>query len=83
MQLIADRSGERLDAFYDLYEGKHVACNDKSDGKTKKTTVELKEGKPNICLKVEKDMDAEQVFHGIQVTGKIPDYIRGNRYQYV
>ena len=74
--------GERLDAFYDLYEGKHVACNDKSDGKTKKTTVELKEGKPNICLKVEKDMDAEQVFHGIQVTGKIPDYIRGNRYQY-
>ena len=47
-----------------------------------KTTVELKEGKPNIRLKVEKDIDEEQIFHGVQVTGKVPDFIRGKDYQY-
>lgn len=74
--------GERLDQFYDLYEGRSVACNDKTGRKMVKTTVELKEGKPNIRLKVEKDIDEEQIFHGVQVTGKVPDFIRGKDYQY-
>ena len=74
--------GERLDQFYDLYEGRSVACNDKTGRKMVKTTVELKEGNPNIRLKVEKDIDEEQIFHGVQVTGKVPDFIRGKDYQY-
>ena len=74
--------GEHLDQFYDLYEGKCIAYNDKTGRKTVKTMVELKEGKPNIRLKVEKDIDGEQIFHGVQVTGKVPDVIRGKDYQY-
>lgn len=74
--------GERLDKFYDLYEGRRVACNDKSSRKTVKTTLGLQEGKPNIKLKIEPDIDDEAVFHGVNVTGRVPDFIKGSQYYY-
>ena len=74
--------GERLDRFYDLYEGQSIDFTDKSGRKTVKSTIELKEGKPNIHLRIEKDVDEEQVFHGIRVEGKIPDFIMGDTYRY-
>ena len=74
--------GERLDTFYDIYEGQSIAFADKSGRKAVKSTITLKEGKPNIRLKIEKDMDQEQIFHGIKVKGSIPDFIMGDGYRY-
>ena len=74
--------GERLDTFYDIYEGQSIAFTDKSGRKAVKSTITLKEGKPNIRLKIEKDMDQEQIFHGIKVKGSIPDFIMGDGYRY-
>ncbi len=74
--------GERLDKFYVLYEGRCVACNDKSGSKTVKTTLKFQEGKPNIKLEIEQATDDEGVFHGVFVTGQVPDFIKGNQYYY-
>lgn len=74
--------GERLDEFYVLYEGRCVACNDKSGSKTVKTTLKFHEGKPNIKLEIEQDTDDEGVFHGVFVTGHVPDFIKGSQYYY-
>ncbi len=74
--------GKRLDDFYELYEGKTVACNDKRGRKTTKTALKFQEGKANIRLTIEQDIDEEQVFHGLQVSGKVPDFIRGNKSYY-
>lgn len=74
--------GKRLDQFYDLCEGCVVACNDKSGRNTVKTSYVFREGKPNFSLKIEKDIDSEQIFHGVHVSGKVPDFIRGAQYQY-
>ena len=74
--------GDRLDKFYALYEGQSVACNDKSKGKTVKTRLKFQEGKPNIQIDVEPDIDQENIFHGVYVTGQVPDFIRGSRSSY-
>ena len=74
--------GKRLDGFFDLYEGCTVSANSKSRGKSNKTTYLFKEGKPNFSLKIEKDVDEEQIFHGIHVSGKVPDFILGEQYRY-
>lgn len=74
--------GERLDDFYALCEEQCVACNDKSGRKTVKTTLKFHEGKPNIKLEIEEDTDEEGVFHGVFVTGHVPDFIRGSQYYY-
>ena len=74
--------GKRLDRFYDLYAGNSVACTDKSGRNTKKTSYVFKEGKPNFSLKIEKDVDSEETFHGVHVSGKVPDFIHGGQYQY-
>lgn len=74
--------GRRLDLFFDLYEGKIVSGTDKSGRKSVKTSYLFKEGKPNLSLTIEKDIDEENVFHGIQVHGKIPDLLQGERCRY-
>ncbi len=74
--------GKRLDQFYDLCEGKVVDCTDRSSGRTEKTSYILEEGKPKISLQIEKDVDEKETFHGIYVTGKVPDFIRGEQYRY-
>lgn len=77
-----DLYGERLDQFYDLCVGTAVNCNDKRSGKIEKTTLKFREGKPNIQLKIEKSLDEEGVFHGVQVSGKIPEFICGRNHRY-
>ena len=74
--------GERLDRFYALYEGQSVACNDKSEGKTYKTRLKFQEGKPNIQLDIEPDIDQENVFHGVYVIGQVPDFVKGSQFYY-
>lgn len=74
--------GERLDRFYDLYEGKTLNCNDRTKGKCEKTLVELKEGKPNLSIKIKKDMGEDQIFHGVLVSGKIPELLYGRAHRY-
>lgn len=74
--------GKRLDRFYDLCEGSTVACTDKSGRSTTKTSYAFREGKPNFSLKIEKDVDNEQTFHGVHVSGKVPDFVRGAQYRY-
>ena len=74
--------GERLDGFYDLCEGKIVSCNDRSSGRTVKTTLRFFEGKPKIKLKIEKNVDEEGIFHGVTVSGHVPDFVKGNQYYY-
>jgi len=74
--------GNRLDRFYELCEGSTVACTDKRSRSTVKTSYVFREGKPNFSLKIEKDVDSEQTFHGVHVSGKVPDFIHGAQYQY-
>lgn len=74
--------GERLDQFYDLYEGKEVAGSDKTGRKSEKTVFRFQEAKPDIRLQIEKDIDEEQVFHGVHVKGNVPDFIWGSNYRY-
>ena len=74
--------GERLDDFYRLYEGQTVSCSDKSSGKTVKIALRFQEGKPDIYLRIEKNVDDEQVFHGVKVSGELPELIEGNKYRY-
>lgn len=74
--------GKRLDELFDLYEGKEIICNDKSKRQNQKTACIFQEGKPNLSLTIEKDVDYEQTFHGIYVSGKVPNYIRGEQYLY-
>jgi len=74
--------GERLDRLYDLCEGKTVICNDKTGRKTEKISLLFCAGKPNLRLQIEKDVDNEQVFHGVRVSGEVPDFVRGGQYRY-
>lgn len=77
-----DLYGKRLDTFYELYENKLVACNDKSIAKSIRKSIRLIHGVPKITLKIEKDVDENQTFHGVHVEGKVPDYIRGDEAVY-
>ena len=74
--------GKRLDQFYDLCEGTYVTCNDRSSGRTEKVSYMFQEGNPKLSLKIEKDVDSEQIFHGVYVSGKVPKFIKGEEYLY-
>ena len=77
-----DLYGKRLDTFFELYENKFVACNDKSSGKTVKKTIGLKSGTPELSIEIEKKVDENQVFQGVCVTGNVPEFIRGEHNYY-
>lgn len=74
--------GKRLDDFYDLFEHRSINGNDKTGGRNVKKTYLLEDGKPNVSLTIEGDVDGEQVFHGVKVQGKVPAFIRGTKYNY-
>ena len=74
--------GRRLDQFFDLYQGVQVGGIDKSGRKNVKTSYLFTEGKPNLTLTIEKNVDSEDVFHGIHVYGKVPDLLQGEQYRY-
>lgn len=74
--------GHRLDQFYDLYEGGVVNCTEKSRGTSQKTSYVFQEGQPKVSMQIEKDLDNENTFHGVRVQAKIPDFIKGEKYQY-
>ena len=74
--------GRRLDQLYDLYQDTRMECNDKTGRKTVKKSYLFAEEKPNITLTIAKDMDNENILHGIHVTGKVPDLIPGEDYKY-
>ena len=74
--------GSHLDRFFDLYKDSIVECTDKKRTKTEKVSYLFEDGKPNLTLKIEKDVDKDQTFHGIYVSGKMPDFIDGAQYQY-
>ena len=74
--------GRRLDLLFNLFEGKKINATDKSGRKSVKTAYLFKEGKPNFTLTIEKDVDGEEVFHGIHVHGKAPDLLHGEQYKY-
>lgn len=74
--------GNRLDRFFNLYQGSVVECTEKKRTKTEKISYLFEDGKPNLTLKIEKDVDKDQTFHGIYVSGKMPDFIDGAQHQY-
>ena len=74
--------GRRLDLLFDLFKNKKLNCTDKSGRKSTRTSYLFKEGKPNLTLTIEKDVDGEGVFHGIHVYGKAPNLLQGEQYRY-
>ena len=74
--------GERLDRFYDLFENQTILCNDKSDIKSVKKMLKICGGKPDIQLKIQKDVDEDGIFHGVEVTGRMPEIVEGAKYSY-
>ena len=74
--------GELVDEVFDLFEGKKIAFTDKTGGRTTKSEIRFKTGKPKITAEIRKDVDSEQTFHGVQVNGEIPDMLSGGKYLY-
>lgn len=75
--------GERLDKFFPLVEGKKLSVAlGKGRRKTKNTEWNFEEGSPDIRLSIEQETDQNQVFQGIRIRGKIPEYLEGINYRY-
>ena len=74
--------GERLDNFYKLYQGRFIACTDKSGRKAEKVTLKLEAGKPDINMEISRDAEENGTFRGISVVGKTPYYIQGSQFLY-
>ena len=75
--------GERLDKFFPLVEGKKLpVALGKGRRKTKNTEWNFEEGSPDIRLSIEQETDQNQVFQGIRIRGKIPEYLEGINYRY-
>lgn len=74
--------GARMDEFYDMFEGHTLPCNDKTGYKTKKINLKLQNGKPDIQIQIEQDVDEENIFHGVSVKGNVPSCIYGRKYYY-
>lgn len=77
-----DLYGECLDAFFDLIFGQTISFTDKMTGKSVKSPLEFKLGKPEIVVKVEKQVDEDQIFHGVEVSGEIPEMIQSSKHRY-
>lgn len=71
--------GERVDQFFELFYPGPVSYTDKTKKKTVKKECVLQEKKPTITLTIHTDIDEDDVFQGIVVTGKLPDFIKGNQ----
>ena len=68
--------GERLDQFFPLVEGKKIPVTvGEGRRKTKNTEWYFEEGSPDIRLVIEQETDQNQVFQGIRIRGKIPEFL--------
>lgn len=74
--------GERLDQFFDLYAGKELPYNQKNGYRTEKSTIKFRDGNLNLSLTIKKDVDKDNVFHGIQVSGNAPSLLQGRSHYY-
>ena len=75
--------GERLDKFFPLAEGKKIlVAVGEGRRKTKNTEWYFEEGSPDIRLTIEQETDQNQVFQGIRIRGKIPEFLEGINYRY-
>ena len=75
--------GERLDKFFQLAEGKKISVVvGEGRRKTKNTEWYFEEGSPDIRLTIEQETDQNQVFQGIRIRGKIPEFLEGINYRY-
>ena len=75
--------GERLDQFFPLVEGKKIPVTvGEGRRKTKNTEWYFEEGSPDIRLVIEQETDQNQVFQGIRIRGKIPEFLEGINYRY-
>ena len=74
--------GKRVDQLFELYQGKKIDHTDKTKRKTEKKTCLFTEEKPRITLTISKNLDKGNRVHGIQVTGKVPEFFEGEKYKY-
>lgn len=74
--------GERLDKLYELAEGTEVTFNDKDELPSANKKLYFQQQDIKLSLTISKDVDKKGIFHGINVSGKAPEFIAGLQYLY-
>lgn len=74
--------GERLDKLYELAEGTSITFVDKDERQAASGRLLFQQQDPKLSLMISKDVDRKGTFHGITVTGNVPELLNGLHYQY-
>jgi len=74
--------GERLDKLFELAEGTSITFVDKDGLQTASSRLHFQQQDPKLCLTISKAVDRKGTFHGITVTGNVPELFNGLHYQY-
>ncbi len=75
--------GEWLDTFFEAEKEKIIPVTIEQWRRGKvRTEWLLTEGNPDISLSIAMQQDSDGVFHGIKLTGMVPDFIEGINYKY-
>ena len=77
-----DMYGSRLDEFFEISKGENIEYMDKSNSYAKSKPLVLQHKAPQISLTIKKDMECDNVFHGIKIEGCFPRFISTAHYQY-
>lgn len=72
--------GRRMDQFYDAVRGQKIAY--KSYAVNSGEQVRFEEKEPKFELSIAKDIDRTGQFHGVCLTGKMPEFLEGAKYFY-
>lgn len=74
--------GSRIDEFFRLFQGKTISYADKRGRTTQKGMLLVQEGEPEVTLAIKSETDKDGVFHGVAVSGTMPQVIAGAEYCY-
>ncbi len=77
-----DLFGQRLDDFFANCNGRNMEYYTKQYYKKSKSMVKLCDKEPKLKIKINKELDREGVFQGIQVETAIPEMTYGFEYGY-
>ncbi|MCM1106919.1 MAG: SNF2 helicase associated domain-containing protein [Blautia sp.] len=75
--------GGRLDQFFALYCGRAIPFSDKFHAAKKDMVLKLEEGAVRLKITVDAEEDAGGIFHGVRVTGRMPEILYGLEHTYL
>lgn len=78
-----DLYGGRLDQFYNLFQGQPLPFVDRSSIAAKEGELVMEAGELRPKILIESETGEDGVFHGIRVSGKMPEMIYGLEHSYL